>query len=371
MSRRCPSGSTPGRKRFTNASLTIATGTLPARSRSVNARPRRMLMPNVSKYAGVTMFTPAPGRRPGPARGRPTISKPWPKPRARHGHAGRQRRGEHAGQRRRAIQELAIEGLDLPRRGQSPARHRQREGEDTLGAEAEVGVHHADERTHRHSAAGEQRQGERELDDHQRAPQPMTPATHRSAALLHRLAQVRARRLPGRRAPGQRCRPGRRSASANSEHRHAQRDLGFRRQRVRRHQRDDGVEEPRRQERTESAAGERDDQALDQQLPDDGAAGGAHRGPHGQLALARAAARQQQVGDVGAGDQQQEPHRAQQQPQPLLGQSRTKLLRNGSTLALRPGSGDGPLALDRRAPGPPCSRWPRRSRRRLSAGPSR
>ena len=67
------------------------------------------------------------------------------------------------------------------------------------------------------------------------------------------------------------------------------------------------------------AAGERDDQALDQQLPDDGAAGGAHRGPHGQLALARAAARQQQVGDVGARDQQQEPHRAQQQPQPLFG----------------------------------------------------
>ena len=100
-----------------------------------------------------------------------------------------------------------------------------------------------------------------------------------------------------------------------------------------------------------SAAGERDDQALGEQLPDDGAAGGAHRGPHGQLALARAAARQQQVGDVGAGDQQQEPDGSQQQPQPLLGRVADEVVAEGLDTDGPPGFGRRALALDRRAEG--------------------
>ena len=105
------------------------------------------------------------------------------------------------------------------------------------------------------------------------------------------------------------------------------------------------------QQRTEGAAGERDDQALDEQLPDDGAAGGAHRGPHGQLALARAAARQQQVGDVGAGDEQQEPHRAQQQPQPLLGRVADEVVAEGLDADRPAVARRRALALDRGAQG--------------------
>ena len=53
-------------------------------------------------------------------------------------------------------------------------------------------------------------------------------------------------------------------------------------------------------------------QALDQQLPHDAPARGAHRVAHRDLARPRRRARQQQVGDVGARDQQHEADRAHQ-----------------------------------------------------------
>ena len=49
-----------------------------------------------------------------------------------------------------------------------------------------------------------------------------------------------------------------------------------------------------------------DQQALGQQLPDDAPARRADREPHGNLALARGRAREHQVREVGAGDQQHE-----------------------------------------------------------------
>ena len=149
----------------------------------------------------------------------------------------------------------------------SPARHRQREGEHTLGAEAEVGVHHPDERVHRHAAAGEQRQRQRELDDHQRAPQPMTPAADRSAALLHRLAR-------GSRASA--CQAGAQPASmpATAQTPSANSSTGT----LSAISVSDGSvyggisatmasSSTADEQRAERAAGERDDQALDEQLP--------------------------------------------------------------------------------------------------------
>ena len=55
-----------------------------------------------------------------------------------------------------------------------------------------------------------------------------------------------------------------------------------------------------------AAAGQQ--RALGQQLRDDAQRGGAERGAHRNLALARLRARQQQVGDVDARDQQHERH---------------------------------------------------------------
>src|SRR5918999_115517 len=45
---------------------------------------------------------------------------------------------------------------------------------------------------------------------------------------------------------------------------------------------------------------------------------GSQRLPHGNLALARARPRQQQIRQVGAGDQQHQPGNRQQQPERLL-----------------------------------------------------
>ena len=54
------------------------------------------------------------------------------------------------------------------------------------------------------------------------------------------------------------------------------------------------------------AANRREQQALDQHLPQDACAPGAEREPHAHLPLPPRAARQHQRGDVGAGEQQDE-----------------------------------------------------------------
>ena len=63
----------------------------------------------------------------------------------------------------------------------------------------------------------------------------------------------------------------------------------------------------------ERARDEREQQALGQQLAHQPAARGAERQAHRDLALADRGARQQQVRDVGARDQQHQPDDAQQQ----------------------------------------------------------
>ncbi len=62
----------------------------------------------------------------------------------------------------------------------------------------------------------------------------------------------------------------------------------------------------------QAAANRREQHAFGQQLRDDAAAGGADGRSNRDLAAAPGGADQQQVGDVGAGDQQDEPDRAEQ-----------------------------------------------------------
>ena len=70
---------------------------------------------------------------------------------------------------------------------------------------------------------------------------------------------------------------------------------------------------PRRQ--PGEAAGGREHQAFGEHLAHQPAALGAKRGAHADLALARGASRQQQVGDVDARDEQHERDRADQREQ--------------------------------------------------------
>ena len=70
-----------------------------------------------------------------------------------------------------------------------------------------------------------------------------------------------------------------------------------------------------RQRETGDAARKRQQHAFRQHLAQQPAALRAERGAQAQLALAHRAARQQQVGDVDAGDQQHEQHRAAEDEQ--------------------------------------------------------
>ena len=72
---------------------------------------------------------------------------------------------------------------------------------------------------------------------------------------------------------------------------------------------------PRRDQQANAGADARQHHALDNQLADEAPASGAHRGADGHLLLAAHGPRQQQVGHVGAGDEQHQRDRAQQQEQ--------------------------------------------------------
>ena len=84
---------------------------------------------------------------------------------------------------------------------------------------------------------------------------------------------------------------------------------------------------PEGQQQTRGRAAYRKQQALGHQLPDDPRPAGADGHAHGELPLPRGGARQQQIGDVGASDQQNQPHDGHQGEQrgailrPHLGES--------------------------------------------------
>lgn len=80
---------------------------------------------------------------------------------------------------------------------------------------------------------------------------------------------------------------------------------------------DDRGDERAREHETGRRRGEREHEALGQQLADDARLASAERGAYGDLARPRRAAREQQVGDVAAGDQQHQADRRQQRQQTL------------------------------------------------------
>ncbi len=65
----------------------------------------------------------------------------------------------------------------------------------------------------------------------------------------------------------------------------------------------------------ENAAGDREQHAFSEQLAHDARAAGSQCGADRELAFASRGAHQQQVGDIGAGDQQHQSYRAQHDQQ--------------------------------------------------------
>ncbi len=169
----------------------------------------------------------------------------------------------------------------------------------------------------RQAAARQQRQRERELDDDERLPQAVTSAGEGAAALLQRVVGLRASRLPGGRASEEDARE-RAGREREREHRQVEPHVGLGRQRAVRHQEQDAFQDGRRERDAERPSDRRQHEALDEQLPHDLPARRAERRAQRELALTGGAARQQQVRDVGAGDEQHESDGAEQQPQRRL-----------------------------------------------------
>ena len=69
----------------------------------------------------------------------------------------------------------------------------------------------------------------------------------------------------------------------------------------------------------DDAAGERQQQAFDDELARQPPARAAERGTNGELLLARRAARQDEPGDIDAGNRQQQRDRAEEDPQQASG----------------------------------------------------
>ena len=318
MRTRAVSGSTSGRKSLTNVSLTIATRQAPGAillgegAAAKNAYPEGLEeLRRHHVHAGARWV----GRIVGTA---DDLERFWPNEVPAHGHAGGNRRGRDAWKGRGPFEQLTVEGSRSPRacrggeRGTgscSVSSWSVRKPRSTL-------IVLMNACAARPPPASSVSASANSSTTSTRRSRWRPPPIERPPSLIAS-DEVGTGGLPGGGAARERA-GHRADAEREQQHGDTERDLGFRRQRVIRHQRDDRVEKHRREQRAYHAAHEREHQALDEQLPRDRAVGRAEGRAHGELAVPRAAAREEEVGDVGARDQQQEAHRGQEQPEALL-----------------------------------------------------
>ncbi len=129
-------------------------------------------------------------------------------------------------------------------------------------------------------------------------------------------------RVPRRRTAGRKrseARGDRRGKEEREdEHWNADRDAIQPRQ-IRRRQREESRHASERSQHAQAAAHQREQKRLGQELTDQPSARRAKRASHGELALSDGKLRQQGIRHVRARDQQQEPHRPQQDQQRRAG----------------------------------------------------
>ena len=111
--------------------------------------------------------------------------------------------------------------------------------------------------------------------------------------------------MPGRREAEEQADEERR-ASAEGDEAHVERESDRGWQQTLRDQRRRDLKDRRAKRQAQRAADDRQHEALGQQLPDQARPVGTERGPKRQLAAARRRARQEQVGNVGAADEEHE-----------------------------------------------------------------
>ena len=178
--------------------------------------------------------------------------------------------------------------------------------EDRGLVEAEVECRQARERANEQPRRDDQHERQRHLGDDERIAEGMRAfAGHRPRLLLERVGRFGPPPAQGRPHPEQQCRErgdGRRERHRPPVQRQVQRHVVARRRQLVHQQ----LAAPLREQQSARGADAGEQQALGEQLPGNPESRGADRQPDAQLVPARRRARQQQVGDVGAGDQQDE-----------------------------------------------------------------
>ena len=161
-------------------------------------------------------------------------------------------------------------------------------------------------------APPEEHERERHLDYDQCAPQSSARAAFggTARALLQRLVHIGARGEPrGRDAKNQ---PGEDAQrERKDEHSRIEMNVGNARK-IRGSKGKQRIQSPAREQHAGQAAAEREENAFSQELADEPGPAGAKCGADRNLAVPRGRAREKEVGDIGAGDEQHAADRAEQ-----------------------------------------------------------
>ena len=176
-----------------------------------------------------------------------------------------------------------------------------------------------DEASDQQRRPDQQHHGHRHLGGHQQRPCPIVSEARATAiaALFQRAAQIRARRFDSgnesKQNAGQNRQGERESQNAPVE---AHIGAAFPDARdVAGAEAQNGADAGVACRQTQNAAGQRQHHAFRKKLPDNPAASGSHRGANRNFPFPARRARQQQIGDIRAGDQQHEADRTQKNQQ--------------------------------------------------------
>ena len=189
-------------------------------------------------------------------------------------------------------------------------------GDQLAGVEAGIDRQHLEQAARDQPGPGQQHERERHLADHERVAQPAAREIRRAPPVgAQHIGQVGPRR-PQRAHHADRDSRDQRDPERDQQRGGVHLGAGQERhgaQHHRRHRRDQEIERRQREEDADRAARHRIHHRLGREQPDQLAPIGAERGAHRQLLAARQVPGEEEVGDVGARDEQDQPRRAQEQ----------------------------------------------------------
>ena len=231
--------------------------------------------------------------------------------------------------------------------------------EHAVGPDAGIHRLKAHDAAEHQPGADEEHERDRHLRDDERAAKRAPPGRNRPAAFLNRGREAHAARQRGNGADEHAGRG--RDPQREQQNGPVQRNL-LRPGRELSGERDEQIHRDRREEEADDGAGERQQRALGQELPDQAPSARAERHPDRQLALALQQPREEQVGDARADDEEEKPRGAEQnperRPEPARQLVAQRHRRRGEPRARRGSSPDRPAAdstpplPDRSAPRP-------------------